>query len=341
MEEKPESTGGKDTALGWIVILLLLGLGVFFWFKVIPVYVNMFFVGDGATVSGGELDIPGDGTIPGRRPGEMAVVFFDVGFGDGILIQAPDNTTSLIDGGEGQNPQHDDVKAYDWAYELYLPFFKTVGIHRIDKLINTVPLSHYMGVQPDLIAHPLVEVKELYLTDYPATHFSYRRLKAEARNKVDLKKLSEGMELNFGPGVKGKVIFGKSDVRAPDDASHVIYLKYGQLSFLLMSHLTAEMEQKLIFKWGDSLDADVLKVGRHGDRDSTTEQLLSHVNPSYAVISTSTQNRLYAPNEDVIKRLQSAGVGRNNLLRTDYHGHIVFFTDGKSVRIKTSAFPFL
>ncbi|MFP4686786.1 MAG: ComEC/Rec2 family competence protein [bacterium] len=343
IEKQTEPAGEPDTVLGWIVIFSLLLVGAFLWFNVIPAYINTFLGGPSGPQGISDLDIPGDGTIPGRRDGELAVVFFDVGFGDGILIQAPDNTTSLIDGGEGQNPQHDEVDPHDWAYELYLPFFQTTGIKRLENLINTVPLSHYMGAQPDLVAHPLVGVNRLYLTGYPATHFSYRRLQAEARNKeeVTVETMDENTELDFGPGAKGKVIFGKSNVRAPDDASHVIYFKYGDISFLFMSHLTDEMEKELTLKWGDSLDVDVLKVGRHGARDGTTDEFLSFAAPDYAVISSSTRNHLYAPADEVLERLRAAGVSRNNLLRTDSQGHIAFYTDGRTIRIQPAPFPFL
>ena len=215
------------------------------------------------------------------------------------------------------------------------------GINRLKYLINTVPLSHYMGVQPDIVAHPLVEVDELYLTGYPASHFSYRRLQAEAQDKVEVNNIQKNQDFAFGPGVKAKVIFGQPDARAPVDASHILYLKYGDVSFIFMSALLDEKEEELVLQWGESLNADVIKVGRHGARNSTTDELLQYVNPSHAVISTSTSNPWFAPEDDVLHRLRRSGVDRNGIYRTDQQGHIVFFTDGRTIRVQTDAFPFI
>ncbi len=196
-----------------------------------------------------------------------------------------------------------------------------------------------MGVQPDLVAHQSVHIDRLYLPDYSAGFFSYRRLQAEAHEKVQQQELKPGEILEFGPGVKGKVLFGQTEDVSPDEAAHVIYLKYGDVSFLLMSHLSAELEEELTVEWGDSLQADVLKVGRHGAAGATTAELLEFVQPSYAVISTSSENPLNAPDEQVIQRLQDAGVRSNNIYRTDEQADIAIYTDGRAVRIESGAMP--
>ncbi|MGM0380891.1 MAG: ComEC/Rec2 family competence protein [bacterium] len=340
--EKNKSESSEEESLaGWGIIFGLFVVAAGLWFYAIPAYVHLWLRGSQPTARG-EYEIPGDGTIPGRRPGEMAVVFLDVGYGDGILIQAPDNTTSLIDGGEGNNPVEEEVEAYDWAYELYLPLFDRLGITHLNNMINLVPVSHHMGVQPDLVAHELVEVEESYLTGYPASFVNYQQLEIEARNAdVPVKELKEGQQIDFGPAIKSEVIYGQADNPAPAEASHVIYLKYGEVSLLLPGDLPVDFEKEMVVEWGENLQADVLKVGNHGHRDSTSMELLEFVNPSQAVISLGEQNPIFAPAEEVLKRLSRAGVSRTSIYRTDKQGHIIMYTDGRKVRFRTGAFPFL
>ncbi len=340
-ERNESEDTAEESLLGWGIIFIVFVIAVALWFYAIPAYMHLF-IQSSQPGGRGEFDIPGDGTIPGRREGEMAVVFFDVGYGDGILIQGPDNSTALIDGGEGNNPVEEDVEAYDWAYELYLPLFDRLGITHLQKLINLVPSSHHMGVQPDLIAHELVEVENLYLTGYPATFSNYRQLEVEAQNAgIPTEELEQTMELDFGPGVESKLLFGRSGAASPDEASHVIYLKFGTVSLLFPGDLPGEMEAEMVLEWGDSLDADVLKLAKHGHRDSTSMELLEYVNPSHAVISVDSENPIFAPGDETLDRLQRAGISGTSIYRTDRQGHIILFTDGRRIRFETGAFPFL
>ncbi len=334
---EPNGKSDEPTLIGWIIVFILFVLAGGLWFQAMPVYVQ-YFRTSGNQKTG--ANIPGSGRIPGRKPSELAVVFFDVKYGDGILIQAPDMTTTLVDGGEGKRPAEKDVEAYNWGQRLYLPFFQRIGLKKLDQIINTVPLSHHLGAQPTIVAAEKPEVETIFLTGYSSYYYSYRRLKVEAKNKgIPIKTLSEGRQLTLGRGVKAKVIWGDSTKRYPREASQIIYLKYGTTSFLLMADLPGKIEKSLVLKWGDSLKADVLKVGNHGAEDSTTNELLKFARPEYAVISTSRRNPLNAPADDVLKRLKGSSV--RYLFRTDQSNHVVFYTDGQQIRTKTDAFPFI
>lgn len=335
---KSAAVDDDATVLGWVIAGSLFVLAGFLWYQAMPVYIQKFIKQRGSSET--EVDIPGDGTIPGRQSDELAVVFFDVGYGDGFLVQAPDMTTTLIDGGEGKNPAEEDVEAYNWGRRFYLPFFQRIGLNKLDQTINTVPLSHHLGAQPELVVSPSIEIGEILLTGYSSYYYSYRRLEVEAKNRnIPVKTLERGQRLQLGSGVEAEIIYGDSSKRHPRSASHVIYLKYGSTSFLLMGDLPEKEEKQMVVEWGDSLSADVLKVGNHGAEGSTSEELLKYVQPDYAVISTSRRNPLDAPSDFVISNLKSAGV--EYIYQTDGSGHVVFFTDGRKLRTKTEAFPFI
>jgi competence protein ComEC len=76
----------------------------------------------------------------------------------------------------------------------------------------------------------------------------------------------------------------------------------------------------------------VLKVGHHGSRTSTTQQLLDAWPPSIALISAGRGNRFGHPTIEVLQRLEQSGA---IVLRTDRDGEITLETDGRSVTTRT------
>ena len=75
--------------------------------------------------------------------------------------------------------------------------------------------------------------------------------------------------------------------------------------------------------------ADLLKVGHHGSRTSTSPEFLAAVHPSMAAISSGVRNRFGHPHPMALATLKAAGV---EVLRTDRGGEIVWETDGAEVR---------
>jgi len=76
------------------------------------------------------------------------------------------------------------------------------------------------------------------------------------------------------------------------------------------------------------LHSDVLKVGHHGSRTSTTPDFLAAVAPSYAAISVGRRNFYGHPKQEVLERLQAAHV---LTWRTDMLGLSTFYLDGNRV----------
>jgi competence protein ComEC len=325
---------------GWICLGLLVLIASGVWFYAAPFYVRMALSGQTIAKNPSGTTIPSDGSVPGRRPGELAVVFFNVRYGDGILIQAPNNVTSLIDGGEGQYPESPQAPAYNWGYELYVPFFNKIGLTQFKNFVSTVPASHHMGVLPDLLANRKLSVKNVFWTGYKANFSAHRRFRIHARDKSDFQVISTGDRIDFGPGVKARVLFGPDDVKVKPRASRVILMKYGNKRFLFMSDLPRGKEKKLSLKWGKAINTDVLKVGKHGSDDATSYELLRYVNPNHAIISVSKKgnNPLGAPKKSVLSNLNQSGSTIHN---TSKNGHIAVYTDGESLRVKHNAFPFV
>lgn len=321
---------------GWLILLILLALATGVWMYATPGYVKYFLAEQ--SISEKQTEIVADGTVPGRKQDELAIVFFDVKFGEGILVQSPDNVTSLIDGGEGQFPESDEAPVYDWAYRLYLPLLNKIGKHDFKNFISTTPASHHMGVQPDLMANKKVTVENVYWTGYEAQFSAHRRFRLHAKNKANVQILETGDKIEFGPGTESKVLHANQDAKVRSRTSRVIYLKYGRKRFLFMSDLPREEEENLVLRWGKSLNSDVIKLGNHGSDDSTSSELLKYVKPEHAVISVSDKNPLGAPSEAVISNLKREEV---SVHKTSEKGHVAMYTDGESIRIEHRVFPFL
>ena len=82
------------------------------------------------------------------------------------------------------------------------------------------------------------------------------------------------------------------------------------------------------------LRADVLKVGHHGSKNSTTKDFLAAVRPQVAIISAGEDNPYGHPSQELLERLQNANV---RVLRTDREGAVHVLTDGHTLEISCFA----
>ena len=98
---------------------------------------------------------------------------------------------------------------------------------------------------------------------------------------------------------------------------------------MLTGDMEDEVERHLIVA-GEDLDADVLKVGHHGSKTSSSESFLSAVSPQLAVISVGAKNRYGHPAADVLDRLSNYGI---KYYRTDLNGDVKLISDGTNYSI--------
>jgi competence protein ComEC len=111
--------------------------------------------------------------------------------------------------------------------------------------------------------------------------------------------------------------------------SLVLRISYGSRSFLLTGDMERGIEARLLaglLSGSPDLHADVLKVGHHGSRTSTTAAFLDAVSPSVALISAGFENGFGHPHPDVLGRLSARHAA---ILRTDLGGLVTARTDGK------------
>ena len=121
----------------------------------------------------------------------------------------------------------------------------------------------------------------------------------------------------------------KNELTSDNNQSVLAYIRYKSVSALFTGDLEYPGELALI-----SLalipKANLLKVGHHGSKSSTSPEFLRAVSPEIAVISAGKNNRYGHPHPEVIQRLSEWGVA---IYRTDELGTVNFVTEGLSWRL--------
>ena len=114
-----------------------------------------------------------------------------------------------------------------------------------------------------------------------------------------------------------------------NDNSSVIYTELNNHKFLFMGDAGVEVEEDLIEKY-NLKDIDVLKVGHHGSRTSSSKEFISEINPKYSIISVGKNNRYGHPNDSVLNNLDDS-----KIYRIDQDGSIMFKIKNNKLKIET------
>jgi len=134
-------------------------------------------------------------------------------------------------------------------------------------------------------------------------------------------------ELNID---KNKLYFlNNKDYKNENDNSSVIYIELNNHKFLFMGDAGVGVEEDIIEKY-NLQDIDVLKVGHHGSRTSSSEKFIDEINPKYSIISVGKNNRYGHPNKEVLNILEES-----KIYRTDQDGSIMFTIKNNKLKIET------
>ncbi|HET8730571.1 MAG TPA: DNA internalization-related competence protein ComEC/Rec2 [Moraxellaceae bacterium] len=105
----------------------------------------------------------------------------------------------------------------------------------------------------------------------------------------------------------------RESARNDNDRSCVLMIEGQGLRLLLPGDLEKPGEDALLARVGpEALRADVLVVGHHGSRTSTSPAFLAAVRPRWALVSAGYRNAFRHPSAQVIRRLVAAGVISRN-----------------------------
>lgn len=247
---------------------------------------------------------------------DLKVHFIDVGQGDSILIES-NGHAMLIDAGESD--QGASVVQY----------LKQQNISELDYVVGTHPHSDHIGGLDDIIRSFTVHAVILP----PVTHTTKTFedvLDAISETGLKITKPVVGTEYSLG-NAQFEIIAPNQDYKEDlNNWSVGIRLCYGDTSFVMCGDAEKEAESDICAN-GLDLSADVLKLGHHGSRTSTSDLFLKTVHPAYAVISCGKNNSYGHPHTEILKKLQKAGI---QVMRTDESGTLIAVSDGTSIQWK-------
>ncbi|MCQ2060900.1 MAG: DNA internalization-related competence protein ComEC/Rec2 [Fibrobacter sp.] len=224
----------------------------------------------------------------------------DVGQGDSFLITTPSGKNFLIDAGD--NSRTDSGK------DIIIPFLHYSGIIALDALIITHPdADHFGGAESILKSFP---VHELWISACARTEDKedwQDVLSVAADRKIPIRDVGRSFlwsEMHFklkalhpydGPNATcGEVNTGSITLQA-EGLGH---------KALLTGDLTTAGEKEIL-KTDIPLKSEILKLGHHGSKTSSSRKFLEAVRPRLAIISSGRKNRFRHPHKPVINRLDS------------------------------------
>lgn len=266
----------------------------------------------------------------GAPHGVLRISALDVGQGDATLIDLPDGSALLIDGGGFVGSPVDTGK------RVLLPLLRARRRDRLALVVLSHPHpDHFGGLVSTL---PALDIGELWDTgqgEEQGAGASYAGLLAGARARGVAVRRPDSL---CGPpreigGARIEVLApcpGFAPDRGANDNSFVLRITYGARSALLVGDAERDEEEALLRRGAAALHADFLKVGHHGSRTSTSPPFLAAVAPSFASISCGVRNRFGHPHPWALATLRAQGVPVG---RTDRGGEIVWETDGEAVQI--------
>jgi beta-lactamase superfamily II metal-dependent hydrolase len=222
------------------------------------------------------------------------VSFIDVGQGDSILIDTVGKDV-LIDGGSIA------------AGSKVVQFLNNRGISRLDYVIATHPHGDHIGGLITVLKSGIKVDTVLWNGESKNTRLYQSWFTLASQHNMT--RAIRGQNYSLANGVWMLVLNPNNprEFRGSNDNSVVVKIQIGQIGFMLTGDCERDCENSIL-KTGFNLESEVLKVGHHGSRTSTTFSFLSAVMPSIAVIMAGLNNRYGLPDHEVTQRLLSANV---------------------------------
>jgi competence protein ComEC len=253
-----------------------------------------------------------------NRHGSLEVSFFDVGQGDAVLIETQSSQQILIDGGPGSAVLEKLGKE--------MPFWDRT----IDLLILTHPHEDHLSGLIEVLEN--YEVENVLWTGVSMETAAFKKWQ-EAIKEAKVYTAQSGQRVIAGAAVL-EILYPfenleNQKIKDVDDTSIVARLIFGDDSFLFTGDASQSVEKQLVGK-GIFIESDILKVGHHGSKTSSSQGFIEKVSPEIAVISVGKDNKYGHPNLETLDTLAKYGI---RIFRTDEQGDIKIISNSKNYAV--------
>ena len=253
------------------------------------------------------------------------VYYLDVGQGDSILLINPrSRKATLIDTGGKKSVSYNEFPPNEYhVSNNTITFLKSINISKINTLITTHGDYDHMGESTNLVNNfkvgkailncgSLNELEQDLITLLDKKHIKY----SKCINQLDISPI----KLYF---------LNSGEYDNENDNSNVIYAKLNDYKFMFMGDAGVEKEKDILNKYNISV-IDVLKIGHHGSKTSSSKEFITKIKPKYSIISVGKNNRYGHPNKEVLENLKDS-----KIYRTDQDGSIMFKIKNNKLKFKT------
>lgn len=229
------------------------------------------------------------------------ITFLDVGQGDSTIITLPMGKTIVIDtGGKYGN-------SYSIVENKTIPYLNSLGINKVDLLVLTHGDYDHMAETEKLIKN--IKVKDAFINKGDINELEKELLDFKGVRVVKKSYRIGRYELKF---------LNKKTYDNENSNSIITYVNLNNNSVLLMADADKNVEKDIINGY-NLPKMDILKVGHHGSKTSSSATFINKINPTYSIISVGKNNKYGHPNKEVLDTLSNT-----NVLRTDEDGSIKF-----------------
>ena len=262
------------------------------------------------------------GVIDGVNPvdSNFAVYYLDVGQSDCTIVICDDEVLMI------------DCGTYNQLNTIRQSIH-TLEIDKIDYMIITHQHDDHMGSATDLLSDLTVEnfIMPKLTQSNNVTSKAYNIL----INTLDNKKIAKIPAQNCKSFMLGEALV---EILSPtaqsnnlNNMSVVLKITYGDTEFMFQGDAESKIENDLLRSDYD-IDIDVLKIGHHGSKTSSTDKYLDATSPDVAIISSGYDNNYGHPNGAVLNRLENDGI---KAFSTFLDGDIAVASDGATISVYT------
>jgi competence protein ComEC len=265
--------------------------------------------------------------------GKFELSSIDVGQGDSLLVGFPQGPLMLIDAGGIPSFGRAKKPGIDIGEDVVSPYLWSRSIKHLDVVAMTHAHEDHMGGMSAVLRN--FRPRELWTGAVQESPEWQTVRQTAQRLHITIREMQRSEPFAYGGTIVQVLAPGpdyRSDTTPKNDDSLVIRIRFGSTSFLL----TGDMEKKIE---GELADAgllehdDVLKVGHHGSRTSSTPLFLDLERPAFGIISAGFDNSYGHPHPLIVRALRERKVA---LFRTDEEGLITVVSDGRRLCFDTA-----